>query len=64
MSELGAPKRFCRCEARIASAILDGYACGNPDCWRTEAVRASFEAFVTKLKEKRGDARSGPPASA
>ena len=55
MSDAAAARRFCRCEARIAAAILDGYACGNPDCWRTKAVRASFEDFVARLKSERGD---------
>ena len=56
----GAPtkgvKSVCRCEARIVPAILDGYACGNPDCWRTAEVQASFDAFVQKLQAQRGDA--------
>ena len=65
MSEAPAPRLFCRCEARIASAILEGYACGNPDCWRTEAARAAFDAFVARLKARRGEAATaqGPSPS-
>ena len=51
-------RRICRCEARIAPAILEGYACGNPECWRTAEVEASFAAFVETLVAKRGDATS------
>lgn len=43
----------CRCEATIPSVILDGYACGNPECWRTEPVKASFDAFVADLVRRR-----------
>jgi len=46
----------CRCQARIAPAILEGYACGNPDCWRTAEADASFAAFVERLKAERGEA--------
>ncbi|MCX8256071.1 protein of unknown function [Beijerinckiaceae bacterium RH AL1] len=53
-------RRICRCEARIAPAILEGYACGNPECWRTAEVEASFSAFVETLVAKRGDAPSPP----
>ena len=49
-------KGVCRCEARIAAIVLDGYACGNPDCWRTAEVKASFDAFVEQLVATRGDA--------
>lgn len=49
-----ANKGLCRCEARIAAAILDGYACGNPECWRTAEAAASFEAFVERLVDERG----------
>ena len=57
-------KGVCRCEARIAPAILEGYACGNPECWRTAKVQASFAAFVEKLVAERGDApeASAPPS--
>ncbi len=47
---------ICRCEAHIAPAVLDGYACGNAECWRTAKVEASFAAFVEKLVAERGDA--------
>ena len=50
-----AAERFCRCEATIAPSILDGYACGNPDCWRTPIVKASFDAFVVDLVKARGE---------
>lgn len=50
----------CRCEARIASGVLDGYACGDPDCWRTAEAKASFDAFVSDLIRARGD---GAPAA-
>ena len=48
-------KEGCRCEAQVASSVLDGFACGNPACWRTAEARASFDAFVADLVEKRGD---------
>ena len=46
---------FCRCEATIPGVILEGYACGNPQCWRTPIAQASFDAFVTDLVRARGD---------
>ena len=52
-------QRVCRCEAHIAPAVLEGYACGNPDCWRTAQVQASFAAFVDKLVAERGDRPEG-----
>ena len=52
-SEDAAPKGVCRCEATIAPSVLDGYACGNPDCWRTAAAKASFAAFVADLVRRR-----------
>lgn len=54
-------KGVCRCEARIAAAILDGYACGNPECWRTAETEASFDAFVERLAAERGDPRRTRP---
>ena len=57
-------KGVCRCEGRIAPVILDGYACGNPDCWRTAEVKASFDAFVAKLVSERGNAPSASEKSA
>ena len=53
-------KGVCRCEAHIAPAVMDGYACGNPECWRTAQVQASFATFVEKLVADRGDAPSAP----
>lgn len=50
-------KGVCRCEATIASSVLDGYACGNPTCWRTEEVRASFDAFVADLIRSRDEGK-------
>ena len=59
-------KGVCRCEARIAPAVLEGYACGNVDCWRTAKVLASFDAFVQKLVADRADppiaGRTAPPS--
>ena len=55
MSKDATSRRLCRCEARIAAAVLEGYACGNPDCWRTQAARDSFDDFVSRLKAKRGE---------
>ena len=43
----------CRCEATIAASVLDGYACGNPDCWRTAVAKASFDAFLADLIRRR-----------
>ena len=43
----------CACEARIDPSILEGYACGNPACWRTAVVKASFESFVSELVAER-----------
>ena len=48
-----APKGVCRCEATIAPSVLDGYACGNPECWRTAVAQASFESFVADLIQRR-----------
>jgi hypothetical protein len=45
----------CRCETTIAKSVLEGFACGNPDCWRTAEAQASFDAFVADLIRKRGD---------
>lgn len=64
MSDTARERRVCRCEARIAAAILDGYACGDADCWRTGAARASFEAFVARLEAERGKARRAEPQDA
>ena len=58
-----APKGACRCEATIAPSVLEGYACGNPDCWRTAVAQASFDAFVADLVRRRGeDALPAPDA--
>ena len=46
-------KPVCRCEATIPASILEGYACGNPACWRTPIVQASFDAFVSDLVRAR-----------
>ena len=43
----------CGCEARIQAGILDGYACGKPECWRTAVAKASFDSFVADLVAKR-----------
>ena len=48
-------ERVCRCEMTIPPAILDGYACGNPDCWRTAEATAAFAVFVEELKRRRGE---------
>ena len=53
MPDLRAEPRVCRCEATIPSSILDGFACGNPQCWRTAEAKASFDAFVAELVSKR-----------
>ena len=50
-----ASQRVCRCQATIAASILEGYACGNPDCWRTAVAKASFDAFVADLIRRRGE---------
>ena len=56
-----APERACRCEATIAASVLDGFACGNPECWRTAVAKASFDAFVADLIRRRdGEAPSSP----
>ena len=44
-----APEGVCRCEATIAPSVLDGYACGNPECWRTAVAKASFDRFLADL---------------
>ena len=56
----GLPEGGCRCEATIAPSVLDGYACGAPDCWRTAVAQASFDAFVAELIRRRGEGE--PPA--
>ena len=61
MDESAPMKPACRCEATIPSAILDGYACGKPDCWRTPIVQASFDAFVSKLVSARGESQPPEP---
>ncbi len=48
----------CRCEATIAKSVLDGFACGNPECWRTAEAAASFDAFVAELVARREAAPS------
>ena len=53
-------ERACRCEATIAPSVLEGYACGNPECWRTAVAKASFDAFVADLIRRRG---KGPQPS-
>ncbi len=55
-------QRVCRCEATIAASILEDYACGRPDCFRTAEVQASFDAFVAELIRKRGEEQPAPPA--
>ncbi len=45
----------CRCQATIAPSVLDGFACGDPGCWRTAVAKASFDAFVADLIRRRGD---------
>ncbi len=58
-----ASKRVCRCEATIAPSVLDGFACGDPECWRTAIAKASFDAFVAELVRRRdGDAPHTPTA--
>ena len=53
-------QQLCRCEATVASSILEGFTCGNPDCWRTAPAQAAFDTFVAELVAKRGDeARPG-----
>ncbi len=52
-SEDAASRGVCRCEATIAPSVLDGYACGNPDCWRTAVAKASFDAFLADLIRRR-----------
>jgi hypothetical protein len=46
-------KGTCRCEATVAASILEGFACGNPECWRTAPAQASFDAFLTDLIARR-----------
>ncbi len=48
-------QRVCRCEATIAPSVLEGFACGNPECWRTAEAKASFDAFVTRLVQQRDE---------
>jgi hypothetical protein len=55
-------ERVCRCEATISAIILEDYACGRPDCWRTAEVQASFDRFVGDLIRKRGDEPPNAPA--
>lgn len=50
----------CKCERSIPPAVMEGYACGNKDCWRTPIVQAEFDAFVADLVRRRGD---GPEAA-
>ncbi len=51
----------CRCEATIAPAVLDGFGCGRPDCWRTAAVQAAQDRFVAELV-RRSEAGDGAEA--
>ena len=51
----------CRCEATIPAEVLEGFSCGNPDCPRAPAVKASFEAFVVELIRARGEEPPTPP---
>lgn len=53
-------ERACRCEATVDPALLEGYACGRPDCWRTPVVEASFQSFATELVRKRGGEDHAP----
>ncbi len=46
-------KGVCRCEATVAPSVLEGFACGNTDCWRTAEAKASFDAFVADLVANR-----------
>ena len=50
----------CGCEARMPAGILDGYACGKPECWRTAVVKASFDDFVADLVARREPAPAEP----
>ena len=52
--------RVCRCEATIPPSILEGFACGREDCWRTAEVNASFATFVADLARKRDAAPLKP----
>ena len=45
----------------MPDAVLEGFSCGRADCWRAPIVQASFDAFVGKLIEARGEE---PPAPA
>ena len=60
-TEESASKGVCRCEATIAPSVLDGFACGNPECWRTAVAQASFDAFVADLIRRRNGDGSSPP---
>lgn len=51
--DASAAPRSCRCEAAIPPQIMDGFACGAADCWRTAEAAASFSAFVAELKRRR-----------
>ncbi len=53
----------CRCELTIPAAILEGYSCGRPDCWRAAPVQASFDAFVADLVRRRDGARDETEAA-
>ena len=55
-------ERVCRCELSIPASILEGYACGRPDCWRTAAAQASFEGFVAELVRRREIESRGTPS--
>ena len=57
-----ATQPVCRCEATIAPSVLEGFACGNPECWRTAEVKASFDAFVTQLVRERDEGSATPVA--
>ncbi len=66
MAEPKRGERKCRCEATIPSSILEGFACGNPECWRTAPAKASFDAFVADLvRERDGEVPgTGEPSKA
>lgn len=58
--EAAAAERLCRCEAEVPASVLDGFACGRADCWRTAGVKASFEGFVSDLVRARDGATASP----
>ena len=58
-SKVVGAEKVCRCEATISPAVLDGFACGRADCWRTAVVQAAQERFVAELIRGRAAGERG-----